>query len=372
MSTEKFRKNLEERLCTYFGRKYCFLTGRGSTAIYLALRSLRVQGGKVVLPTVVCPSPANVVLYAGFQPIFCDISLEDYNMSVSSLERVLAKENDVVAIIPVHLFGQPADIHAIINVAQERGLYVIEDAAQAMGGKYRGKMLGAFGDLSIVSFGHTKIIDVGWGGAVLTDNEFLAGNIREDLKAIPERPNNITNMFNEYRTVYYTLRDLTELHERLNDLFLPLPYIYKEMYLFRFPESEAQIILSHLDKLDEFIEKRQINAEEYRRRLQHPEIVHPQYHEEGVYWRYSFTLRGDNQKEVTDAMRAEGIDISNWYPPIHRWYASGKNQTSCSFENSIFLRQHIINLWVEPSVTPKSIANTCNTLLRILDTLKSS
>ena len=365
MATDAVRR-LEDKLCAYFGRKHCCVTGRGATAIYLALRALPVKTGKVVLPAVVCPSPANAALYAGFDPIFCDVSLEDYNMDVSSLERVLSQYDDVVAVMPVHLYGQPADMDKIIGVSRRKGLYVIEDAAQAMGGEYKGRKLGSLGDMSIISFGHTKILDIGWGGAVLTDDEGLVRCIREELKNIPECPANINDLFAEYRKVYYTIKPLTELNERLNDLFLPLPFVYREMYLFRLAASQAEIILSRLDELEGIVQKRRDNAREYGRRLQHSGIIHTKCSEDGVPWRYTFLLRQNNQKYVTDRMRAEGFDISNWYPPLHRWYASGKAQDVSLFKNTEFLSKHVINLWVEPSVTPEQIERTCETLLRVL------
>ena len=365
MATDAVRR-LEDKLCAYFGRKHCCVTGRGATAIYLALRALPVKTGKVVLPAVVCPSPANAALYAGFDPIFCDVSLEDYNMDVSSLEKVLSQHDDVVAVMPVHLYGQPADMDEIIGVARRKGLYVIEDAAQAMGGEYKGRKMGSLGDMSIISFGHTKILDIGWGGAVLTDDEGLAKRIREELGNIPEWPTNINDMFAEYRKVYYALKPLTELNDQLNDLFLPLPFVYREMYLFKLTDSQADMILARLDELERIVQKRRDNAREYKKRLQHPDIIHPRYSEDGVPWRYTFLLRQDNQKHVTDRMRVEGFDISNWYPPLHRWYASGKAQDPSMFKNAEFLSKHVINLWVEPSVTLRQIGRTCETLLRVL------
>lgn len=365
MATDVVRR-LEDDLCAYFGRKHCCLTGRGATAIYLALRALPVKTGRVVLPAVVCPSPANATLYAGFEPIFCDVSLEDYNMDVSSLERVLSQYDDVVAVMPVHLYGQPADMDRITEIARHKGLYVIEDAAQAMGGEYKGRKLGALGDVAIISFGHTKILDIGWGGAVLTDDEGLTRRIREELKNVPECPANINDMFAEYREVYYTIKPLAELNERLNDLFLSLPFIYREMYLFRLADTQAECILARLDELEEVVQKRRDNAREYERRLQHPDIIRPTYSENGVPWRYTFLLRQNNQKYVTDRMRAGGFDISNWYPPLHRWYASGKAQDPSLFRNAKVLGKHVINLWVEPSVTLRQIGRTCETLLRLL------
>lgn len=359
-------RQLEDKLCAYFGRKYCCLTGRGATAIYLALQALPVKAGKVVLPAVVCPSPANATLYAGFEPIFCDVSLKDYNMDVSSLEKVLSQYDDIVAIMPVHLYGQPADMDKIIELAKRKGLYVIEDAAPAMGGEYKGKKVGSLGDMSIISFGHTKILDIGWGGAMLTDDEELASRAREELENIPEYLANVNEMFDEYRKVYYTIKPLAELNEQLNDLFLPLPFVYREMYLFRLAGSQIESISAQLGRLEEIVQKRRNNASEYKRRLQHPDIVHPEYTENGAPWRYTFLLRRDNQKYVTDRMRAEGIDISNWYPPLHRWYTSGKAQDDNLFKNADFLGKHVINLWVEPSITLRYIEKACETLLQIL------
>ena len=135
---------LETRLCQYFGRKHCILTGRCTTAIYALLRALDIAPGKVALSTISNPSPANAVLYAGLEPVFCDINLSDFNISVSSLKALIEKEPEIKAVIVVHIFGQPADMQGVLDLAWARGLYVIEDMAQAMGAKYKGKRLGCF------------------------------------------------------------------------------------------------------------------------------------------------------------------------------------------------------------------------------------
>jgi len=104
-----------------------------------------VKEGKIALPTIVNPSPANAVLYAGLEPIFCDINLNDFTIDTSSLEQLIENEQNIKAIIAVHIFGQPADMDKIIQIARSRGIYVIEDTAQAMGGKYQSKVVGSFG-----------------------------------------------------------------------------------------------------------------------------------------------------------------------------------------------------------------------------------
>ena len=357
---------LEKELCAYFGRRYCFLTGRGAAAIYLALKALPIKTGKVVMPAIVCPSPPNAVLYAGFEPIFCDISLEDFNMEISSLKTILSHYDDVVAVMPVHLYGYPADMDAILELAKERGLYVIEDAAQAMGGMYKGRNLGSMGDLSVVSFGHTKILDAGWGGALLTDDPNLAERIGEELPNLPPCPKNIDAMYEEYRQVYYTIKPLTEINDSLNDLFTRIPFIYRQMYLFRLENWQADRIRKGMIDLEKSIQARKKNALEYRGRLRHPDIFHPPFSETCVPWRYSILLRKNVQKKITDSLRSEGIDASNWYPPLYQWYDSGKKQEQSLFKNADYLGSHIVNLWVEPSISSGYIDEACATLLHAL------
>ncbi|HYR58583.1 MAG TPA: DegT/DnrJ/EryC1/StrS family aminotransferase [Chthoniobacteraceae bacterium] len=360
-------EQLESRLCDQLGRKHCVVAGRGATAIYLALRALPAKRGKVVLPSILCPSPASAVLYAGLEPIFCDVSLSDFNMDPGSLERVLAAHDDVVAVMPVHLFGQSAPMREIAEIARHRGLCLIEDAAQAFGGSSRGAKLGSLGDISILSFGHTKIVDVGWGGAALTDDDALAARMREELRDIPPCPPNIGDLYAEYRRVYYSLRPLTELNPRLHALFVPIPFLYREMHLFTLDPEKARLILAALDGLDDAVAARRANAREYRRRLQHPDLLHPALDEEDAPWRYSFLVRSDRQKALTARLREARIDVSNWYPPLHPWYESGRAQDPANFPNADFVGKHVVNLWVEPRITAEDIRRTCECALRFLD-----
>lgn len=358
---------LEARLCQYFGRRHCIVTGRCTTAIYAILCALEIAPGKVGLSTISNPAPANAVLYAGLEPAFCDINLSDFNIDIHSLKKLIKKEQQIKAIIAVHLFGQPADMEEILRLAKTSGLYVIEDAAQAIGGKYKGKRLGGFGDASVVSFAHTKIIDVGIGGAALTDDDNLASKIREEVNNLPPTPNHFSQMAEEYRKVYYTLKPLTEINPRLNELFGSLPNIYKEMYLFQLREEKAAEILQQMDRLDDYVSIRRRNALEYQKALTHPSIIHPAYKEEGVFWRYSFLLRGDSQQRISQRIRQEGFDISNWYSPIHHWYESDRKQDKGMFKNATYFANHICNFWTEPSQSMERIRDTIKALLKILN-----
>ncbi len=369
---KNYINRVESRLCDVLDRTHCILTSRGTVAIYAILKSMeKLNGkGKVVVPAVICPSVPSTVLYSGYDPIFCDINCYDFNMDTDSLIEVIENCDDVKGILAVHLYGQPSDMDEILKIAKEYDLFVIEDAAQALGGDYKNRKLGSLGDASILSFGHTKIINRAQGGAVLTNRDDIYHLVKKELEKIPSYSKNVENRKALYTKVYYTLQPLL-LDHKLNELFIPLPYIFKDIYLYKRKKSdmnsEAVKINKEMDRLDYYVKRRRENVEEYKKRLQHPDIIHPKYkHENGVPWRYSFLLR-NNQMEVINAVRAQDIDISNWYSPLHSWFISGRNQDANLFKNSVYVGDHIVNLWTEPSTTKEDIKRTSDIFLDILD-----
>jgi len=357
---------LEQALAARLNRKHCVLTGRAASAIHIALKALDLRPGKVVVPTVSCPSPASVPLYSGHQPIFCDVSLRDFNMCPESLQRVLSDHPDVSAIMPVHLYGQAAPMPEILKIASAHGLPVIEDAAQALGASLEGKPLGSWGDVSVVSFGHTKTLDVGWGGAALTDDDALAGRLRQEATLLPAKPAHINLLFEQWRRVYYGLIQLTEMNEALHALFLPLPEIFRDIYLFALDEGVSSDVLDALPHLDEYIAARRAYARAYRAGLQHPALQHPEMDAGNAPWRYSFLVSNGLQKSVTDALRAEKIDASNWYLPLHRWYVSGRAQDRELFSNANRLAAEVVNLWVAPNLPARRLEQTCEVIHKVL------
>jgi len=255
----------------------------------------------------------------------------------------------------------------ILDIAREHGIPVIEDAAQALGASYQGKLLGSFGDVSVISFGHTKTLDVGWGGAALTDDDGIAARMREHCKELPPRPTNINQLFEEWRKVYYTLISLAEMNPRMHELFIPLPGIFRDMYLFALDEEVAPQISKSLGHLELIVNARRTNARAYRTALTHPKIHHPILDEQDSPWRYTFMTDRKNQQAITTALRVAGIDVSNWYPPLHRWYKTGRAQPPESFKNADKLAHGVVNLWVDPRVTMERITRTCEIILSVLD-----
>lgn len=167
----------EKVLKDYIGVKHAVLVSSGTAALHLALIVAGVKSGdEVILPAFTFPATANVVELVGAKPIFVDIGLEDCCIAPDGiLEKINAKTK---AIIPVHEFGQPADMKAITDIAGRYGIKIIEDAACALGSEFGGKKIGTFGVAGCYSFHPRKAITTGEGGLIVTDDEKIADRLR--------------------------------------------------------------------------------------------------------------------------------------------------------------------------------------------------
>ena len=169
-------KNLCDFVKNYTGVKHVITAPNGTLSLYLALKSLGIgNGDEVIIPALTFIATASAVVMTGAEPVFTDVSSEDCNILCEQIEPLITKKTK--AIIPVHINGRKADLEQINKIAKENGLYVIEDAAEALGSKYNENFLGTISDVGIISLAPTKIITSGQGGLILTNNERIAENI---------------------------------------------------------------------------------------------------------------------------------------------------------------------------------------------------
>ncbi|MEM2121930.1 MAG: DegT/DnrJ/EryC1/StrS family aminotransferase, partial [Candidatus Woesearchaeota archaeon] len=162
-------EEFEKEFSSYIGTKYGIATSSGTTALHTAAISAGIkEGDEVIVPSFSFIATANCVLYCGAKPVFADINEEDFNISPDDIQKKISPKTK--AIIPVHLYGQPADMKAIMDIAQEKDLIVIEDACQAHGAEFNNKKVGSFG-IGVFSFYATKNITTGEGGMITTDDE---------------------------------------------------------------------------------------------------------------------------------------------------------------------------------------------------------
>jgi dTDP-4-amino-4,6-dideoxygalactose transaminase len=170
-------EEFEEKWAEYIGTDYAVAVTNGTTAIQLVLKALGLEpGDEVIVPSLTFGSTATAVVHQGGVPVFSDIDRELYTLDHTDLERCLSDET--FAVMPVHLYGHPAEMDEIRDFADAHGLYVIEDAAQAHGASYKVKKVGSLGDVGCFSFYATKNITTGEGGIITTDNEAVAKNLR--------------------------------------------------------------------------------------------------------------------------------------------------------------------------------------------------
>ena len=168
----------ENELTDYLGTKQTFSFNSGRSALYVALKALNLEpGARVLVPAFTCPIVFEVVLRLGLKPVFVDVNLETFNVDPALIPNAVTSKTK--ALIVVHLFGRPCEMDEIMEIANGRNLYVIENAAQSLGSEYKNEKVGTFGDVAVFSFGPGKSVTAGEGGALTINNEELIESIAE-------------------------------------------------------------------------------------------------------------------------------------------------------------------------------------------------
>ena len=311
---EQFQKEFAQ----YTQSKYGVATSSGTTALHTALVAADISPGDEVITTpFTFAATANSVLYSGAKPVFADIDPKTFNLDAASVEEKITDKTK--AILPVHLYGQPADMDAICEVAQKHDLKIIEDAAQAHGAVYKGKKIGSIGDLGCFSFYPTKNITTGEGGMVTTNNEELAE------KAGMVRAHGESQRYE---------------HEILG-------------YNYRMTDIAASIGLTQLKHIDEFNAKRNENAEYLTQHLQEIDGVTPPYVADDVtHVFHQYTIRVAKRDEFKDFLNENGIGTGVHYPIVlyKQPYYQAQNITgNCPEAESA--ASEVLSIPVHPSLT---------------------
>ena len=365
MNTEQVRNTI----CRYLVREYCFLVGRGTTAIHLALKAVERQSGlgEVILPTVCCPSLAQMVIYAGFKPVFADVSADTFALDLNSFrDRITAETR---AVLPVHIFGYAAPMAEICGLARERGIFVIEDAAQSLGGDCDGGKMGSHGDFSILSFGGDKILNAGAGGALLTDDAELARMIENDIKTLPIYARTLEYSLKSlsHRNLYHAMVDLLRVNgeTKVAGIFSSAMPFYEDLYLQSFPQDPIVIerIEDGFERLDSDNARRVERASEYEALLAGAEVMLPSsWRESGVLWRYSFLIKDPMKTtRVTAALRKNKVHASNHYWSLADLFCGDRDHP-----NTRYVCPRILNLWTDETATKTYIEKSCHIILSAL------
>ena len=181
---EKYLKKLQIELEEYFDVKHVYLVSSGKAALTIILKALKSIDPRreVIIPAYTCYSVPAAIIKAGLKVSLCDIEPDNYDFNYNQLEKKI--NENTLCIVPSNLFGIPSDIDSIKNHCVKKHIYIIEDAAQAMGGIYKGKLIGTNGDVGFFSLGRGKNITCGSGGIIITNSEDIAANINEYYSTI--------------------------------------------------------------------------------------------------------------------------------------------------------------------------------------------
>lgn len=278
--TEKF----EEEFSKYIGAKFGIGVNSGSDALYLAVKSLGISiGDEVITVSHTMISTVDAITRNGAKPIFVDIDPETYLMDVSKVEAKISDKTR--AILPVHLYGQPVDMDPLMEIAENYGLNVIEDACQAHGAKYRNAKVGSIGDIGCFSFYPTKNLGAyGDGGMLTTSNKELADKLIK-----------IRNYGQSAK--YY--HDFVGVNSRLDEI-------------------QAAILRSKLRHLDEWNEKRRTTAKLYTDLLSKTEVTTPIEKEYAKHAYHLYVIRHKHRDKLQEYLLKQGVQTLIHYPiPVH-------------------------------------------------------
>lgn len=296
-SAGPYIKKFEDAYASWLGVKHAVTVVNGTVALHLALAALDIgPGDEVIMPDLTIISCPLAVLYCGATPVFVDVDPITFTMDPTKIESRITKHTK--AIMPVHLYGHPADMDPIMEIAKKHNLFVIEDAAEAHGARYlprgkagKGKLVGSIGDIGCFSFYANKVITTGEGGMVVTNNKKLADRMRllKDLAHSPKKR-------------FY--------HEEIG-------------FNYRMTNLAAALGLAQLESVDTYIAKKKWMARMYKKYLTGiPYLTLPPQMPwaESVYWMFAVTLTPDapiTKDELRKKLFEKGVDTRDFFYPLH-------------------------------------------------------
>ncbi len=340
----------ERQLAKLLGRDCCVWTGNGTSALYLAYKLCPDQRPKILLPALMCVQPMLAVYYAGRIPVFCDVREEDATIDPNAVDEMLKNDRDIGAVLAVHLYGNAADVERLKAICKKHDVFLIEDLAQALGGRYTdGSSFGSKGDFSVVSFGYSKILDAGDGGGFITDDASIARRARDWERRIPEQTKNSQILQDDFKKLYYMVTELGQKDPKFFQMFDQFPDLFQSLFLYQRIDGAAAHTLSLLDTLEGEVARRIKMQDLYLRELQGISSVQFFCAQSGVPWRFTFRVDANRRDELLQYVRSIGFDISSWYPSITEWTPTGRLQGREQFPIANKLEQEVVNLWVDPS-----------------------
>jgi len=280
-------RQFEEAFARFVGARHAVAVNTGTAALHAALMAVGVgRGDEVIVPSFTFIATSNMVILCGAKPVLVDIEPHTYNLDPEKVKEAITPRTK--AIMPVHLYGHPAHMDPLLELAEERGLAVIEDCAQAHGSLYRGRQVGTLGDVGCFSFYPSKVITTGEGGILTTNSDELAERLRRIRSHGEARPYDFVEMGHNYHM----------------------------------PEMAAAIGVEQVKRLPKLLEERRRNAQYLTKHLEDVEwLVLPRAESWATHNWYLYTVRiapPKSRDEVHKALNRAKIGAAIYYSvPIH-------------------------------------------------------
>lgn len=306
--------DFEKDFANFIGVKHAISVGNGTDALVISLKAMGIgEGDEVITTPFTFFATAETISAVGATPVFVDVDKETFNIDVTKIEEKITSKTK--AIMPVHIFGQAADMDEINEIAKKHNLYVIEDACQAVGGKYKGRKIGTLGDVACFSFFPTKNLGcAGDGGIIVTDNDEIATIIRAlRTHGSGENGQKAYNLLNNIEEEVKTV-------DGANDtVYNPLKYYnYLIGYNSRLDAIQAAILSVKLKEIDSWNSKRREIVELYNKALQNSDLVTPTAKDCNEHVYHMYILQSENREEVLAKLKEAGIATGVYYPvPLH-------------------------------------------------------
>jgi perosamine synthetase len=345
-------ERFESEIARFTGAKYAVAFSSGTAALHGACYAAGIGwGDEVITSPMTFAASANCVLYQGGKPVFVDIDQRTYNLDPKLVREHITEKTK--AIIPVHFAGQPAQLDEILQIAREKNLVVIEDAAHALGASYKNKSIGSISEMTMFSFHPVKHITTGEGGMITTNNPVYYEKLLQFRShGITRNPDRMTQNHGPW---YYEMQFLG--------------------YNYRMTDIQAALGTSQLSKINSFIDTRKRYAAMYNEAFRHIDTIQIPYQssEGDSSWHlYIISLNleklSGSRKEIFEALLKENIGVNVHYIPVHLlpYYQDlGYKRGICPNAEQLYNR--IITLPLFPAMSKQDVYDVINAVKKVLD-----
>lgn len=340
-SVGSYVPRFEEMIANYVGSKYAVATVNGTSALHVSLLACGIRpDDEVIVPTLTFIAPVNVVRYCGAYPVFMDCDPDTLCMDVKKVLDFLNKgcregrdgylynkksKRRIKAIIPVHIFGHPADMDELLKICKENNIDIIEDATESFGSEYKGKKTGSFGAAGCFSFNGNKIITTGGGGMVVTDNIKIAKKVR--------------HLSTQAKKDHFEYD-----HDEIG-------------YNYRLTNIQAAMGVAQIERIQEFVNIKRRNASIYSDLLSEVKDVKFLWENAQVksnFWFYTVKVAKKHKKKLINYLLSRNIQVRPVWKLIHT-LPMYKNSQAYRIENAVKAYDTCINIPCSLSLSKKEI-----------------